>query len=70
MRYRQGITVMIPWLDSDNNRNHSRFTFNGDVDKRRVRRQLRRALKTIGISAPTWWLNHYIKHRSYVGTST
>lgn len=65
MRYESGVVVFIPWLDSNNDRNHTRFTFNGNVDRRRVRRQLRRALKQIGISAPKWWLNHYMQHRSY-----
>lgn len=66
MRYCSGLIVLIPWLDADNNRNHSRFSFKGDVDRRRVRRMLRRSLNTMGIHAPKWWLNHYIKHRSYV----
>jgi hypothetical protein len=67
MRYKNGVAVLLPWLDSNNNRNHTRFTFTGDVDRRRVRRQLRRAMKSgTGISAPKWWLNHYLKHRSYV----
>jgi hypothetical protein len=65
MRYIHGIVVMVPWCDADNKRNHSRFSFNGDVDRRRVRRMLRRALNSIGLKPRKWWLDHYIKHRSY-----
>lgn len=65
MRYCNGLAIMIPWLDANNQRNHSRFTFRGDVDRRRVRRQLRRAMNGIGVRPRKWWLDYYIKHRSY-----
>lgn len=65
MRYQSGIIVMVPWCDNENKRNHSRFAFKGDVDHRRVRRQIRRSLNKIGIKPPKWLLDHYIKHVSY-----
>jgi hypothetical protein len=66
MRYCNGIVVLIPWCDATNNRNHSRYSFKGNVDRRRVKRQIRRSLRSMGMHPPSWWLDYYIRHRSYV----
>jgi hypothetical protein len=34
--------VMLPWFDTDGNKNWSVLTFKGDVDHRRVRREIRK----------------------------
>lgn len=65
MRFRNGIAVFVPWMDADGNRNHTRFTFKGDVDRRRVRRSIRASLTKIGMHPPKAYLDFHIKHRSY-----
>lgn len=70
MRYPHGITVIVAWFNSDGERCHSRFAFKGNVDKRRVRREIRKAMRRIGINTTTQHLNDLIRVRSYVVDAT
>lgn len=49
MRYRDGITLIVPWNDANWDRQHSKFSFGGDVDRRRVRRMVRKSMAQIGL---------------------
>lgn len=49
MRYIGGAYVQVPWLGLDDEgkstRNWTRLTFRGSVDKRRVKREIRKFVK-------------------------
>lgn len=66
MRYPFGITVMVSWLDPKEERCAARFKFEGNVDKRRVRRMLGRTLRLMGINTKKQYLNDLIQVRSYI----
>jgi transcription initiation factor TFIIIB Brf1 subunit/transcription initiation factor TFIIB len=64
LRYTDPV-VAVPYFVKDTEgrlqRTHSTFTFKGDVDKRRVRRMIRRFLRDLGIAAPKLYIDHYIR---------
>lgn len=61
----QNPNIAVPYFTQDTLgklvRTHSHFQFNGRVDRRRVRRMIRRVLHALGISAPKFYIDHYIK---------
>jgi hypothetical protein len=64
VRYKN-IGVLIPYLTTDGDRAMMRLRFRGDVDRRRMRREMRRHLRYLGIRPETNVLDSFIAHRSY-----
>lgn len=66
MRYTTGCQIMVPYIDMDENGESSpayaRMTFKGDVDRRRVKRELRKWVKRqVGRSISGWELQGIMK---------
>lgn len=57
MRHKHGVKVAIPFWTTDNMKSMAFLTFDGDVDRRRVLREVRKYVKlTFGITPSKEWL--------------
>ena len=45
MRYEETTIVLVPWFDTDGNKNWFNFKFKGSVDRRRIYREVIRHVK-------------------------
>lgn len=64
MRFKD-VGVIIPYTDTDGEHAMIRFRFYGDVDRRRMRRMIRKQLGPLGIKPRAEVLDLYIMHRKY-----
>ena len=64
MRHKD-VGIIIPWFDTEDKKHMTRFRFNGDVDRRRMRRMIRKYFTPMGIVMDNQLLNRFIKHRKY-----
>lgn len=56
---------IIPYQTTDGERAMVRFRFHGDVDRRRVRRELRKRFRPMGITIDNHTLNWLLRNRQY-----
>ena len=61
----KNVGIMLPYETVDGERAMMRFRFRGEIDRRGVRRALRRYLTPLGIRVDNQTLNFYIRNRSY-----
>lgn len=61
----KNVGIIIPWEGTDGERHMTRFRYRGEVDRRQVRKDMRKAFKPLGIVVNSRTLDMFIAHRKY-----